>query len=95
MGLSVDVVKQGGGRRAIESFKREKLHRSIVAACLSVQAPIGQAESIANAVCDSVVGWVQDKPEITSRDIRITVAKHLHAHHPDAAYMYEQYLVVM
>lgn len=94
MVLAVDVVKQDG-RRASESFERDKLHRSIIAACLSVKTPMGQAESIANAVCDSVIGWVHDKPEITSRDIRLTVTKHLHTHHPDAAYMYEQYLVVI
>lgn len=94
MGMSVDVVKQDG-RRDNESFRREKLHASIVAACLSVRTPAGQAESIAEAVCNSVIGWTNDKPEITSHDIRRIASKHLHTHHPDAAYMYEQYLITI
>jgi len=94
MGTSVDVVKQDG-RRDNERFMREKLHASVVAACLSVRTPAGQAESIAQKVCDSVIGWTQDKPEITSHDIRRVASKHLHTHHPDAAYMYEQYLITI
>ncbi len=92
--LAVDVVKQDG-QRGSERFLRAKLHASVVAACLSVRTPPGQAETIAHAVCDSVIGWLQDKPEITSHDIRRIASKHLHTHHPDAAYMYEQYLVTM
>ncbi|MDB5167123.1 MAG: hypothetical protein JWN26_268 [Candidatus Saccharibacteria bacterium] len=94
VGTAVDVVKRGG-RRQGEYFLREKLYASIIAACLSVRTPVGQAESIATAVCDSVDNWLEDKPEITSQDIRIITAKHLHTHHPDAAYMYEQYLITI
>lgn len=94
MGQSVDVVKQGG-ERASERFLRDKLHASIVSACLSVHTPQGQAESIAHAVCDNVMAWLQDKPEVTSHDIRRVATKHLHTHHPDAAYMYEQYLITI
>lgn len=91
MGLSVDVVKRSG----TQDFMREKLHASIIAACMSVRTPAGQAESIANSVCDNVSGWLQDKPEVTSRDLRIVTVRHLHVHHPDAAYMYEQYLLTI
>ncbi|TAL14115.1 hypothetical protein EPN95_03870 [Patescibacteria group bacterium] len=94
VGTVVDVVKRGD-RRQPEYFLRDKLHASVVAACLSVRTPAGQAESIASTVCDSVIDWLEDKPEITSQDIRIVTAKHLHTHHPDAAYMYEQYLVTI
>jgi transcriptional regulator NrdR family protein len=94
MGQSVDVIKQGGDRES-EAFMRDKLHASIIAACLSVRTPTGQAELIANAVCDYVIGWSGDKPEITSHDIRRVATKHLHTHHPDAAYMYEQYLLTI
>ena len=94
MGTSVDVVKRGG-RRATENFAREKLHKSIVAACLSLHTPAGQAESIAEKVCDYVIAWAEDKPEITTRDIRSTATRHLNAHHPEAAYMYEQYLITI
>jgi hypothetical protein len=91
MGTSVDVVKRTGA----QGFMREKLHASVVAACLSVRTPVGQAESIAGSVCDNVMSWLQDKPEVTSQDLRIVTAKHLHIHHPDAAYMYEQYLITI
>ena len=94
MGLAIDVVK-ADGQRDSERFMREKLHASIVATCLGVRTPIGQAEAIASAVCDNVISWLDNKHEITSQDIRIIAAKHLHSHHPDAAYMYEQYLVTI
>lgn len=94
MGTSVDVVKRGGHRPS-EQFIRDKLHSSVMAACLSVKTPAGQAETIANAVCSNVMSWIENKPEITSQDIRIATSKHLNAHHPDAAYMYEQYLIMI
>lgn len=74
---------------------RDKLHNSIVAACLSVRTPHGQAELIASRVCDNVAGWLVNKPEVTSQDLRVATVKHLSLHHPDAAYMYEQYLVTI
>jgi transcriptional regulator NrdR family protein len=89
MTLSVDVIKRGGQRQS-EKFTREKLHNSIVATCLSVRVPIGQAESIAASVCESVIGWLQQHPEVTSQDIRIVATKHLRIQHPEAAYLYEQ-----
>lgn len=89
MTLSVDVIKRGGQRQS-ERFMREKLHASIVAACLSVRAPEGQAEAVARAVCEAVIDWLQQHPEVTSQDIRIVTTKHLRIQHPGAAYLYEQ-----
>lgn len=94
MALSVDIIKRGGERRP-ERFMREKLHNSIVAACLSVRTPEGQAESIARAVCEAVIGWLQQHPEVTSQDIRLVAAKHLQIQHPDAAYLYEQHRITI
>lgn len=94
MGLSVDIVKRGGQRDS-ERFMQEKLHASIVAACLSVRTPVGQAESIAHAVTETVLQWLEDKPEVTSHDLRRVAAKHLRAHHPDAGYLYEQHKITM
>lgn len=94
MGHSIDIVKHGGQRES-ERFLRDKLHASVVSACLSVRTPTGQAEAIAHAVCDSVMSWLEAKPEVTSHDLRLVTAKHLKTHHPDAAYMYEQYQVTM
>jgi transcriptional regulator NrdR family protein len=89
MTLSVDIIKHSGQRQP-EKFQRDKLHASIVAACLSVRAPEGQAEAVAHAVCDAVIIWLQDHPEVTSQDIRSVAVKYLHVHHPEAAYLYEQ-----
>ncbi len=94
MGLAVDIVKREG-RRQNEGFNEQKLHASIVAACLSVRTPVGQAESIAKSVTETVMQWLEDKQEITSGDIRTIAAKHLHTHHPDAAYLYKQYKITM
>ncbi len=90
MGLAIDIIKRSG-QRPSENFSREKLHASILAACLSVRTPVGQAESIAHAVSGSVISWLETKPEVTSHDVRRIAVKHLRTHHPDAAYIYEQH----
>jgi transcriptional regulator NrdR family protein len=93
MTLAIDVVKSG--KRPTESFQRDKLHSSIVAACLSVQTPIRQAELIAETVCNSVQGWLETRPEVRSDDLRRVAVRHLTIHHPDAAYLYEQHKVIL
>ncbi|MFZ1301697.1 MAG: ATP cone domain-containing protein [Candidatus Microsaccharimonas sp.] len=92
-GGPVLIVKHHGhGHHArIEEFDREKLHKSIVAACLSCGVPTGHAESIARHITDEVVDWLSDKPEVTSEDLRITATHYLKTHHPDAAYLYEHH----
>lgn len=94
MGLAVDIVKRSG-KRDSEQFSTEKLHASILAACLSVRTPVGQAEIIARAVSQSVIAWLESKPEVTSQDLRRIASKHLSIHHPDAAYMYEQHRIIL
>lgn len=89
-GGPVDIIKRGG-RRPSEAFMRKKLHDSIVAACLSAGSPTGQAEQIARNVTESVISWLHTRPEVTSEDIRRIASKHLHTHHPDAAYLYEHH----
>ena len=90
MGPAVDIVKRSNQQQS-EQFMREKLHASIVAACLSARAPEGHAEATARAVCDGVIVWLQQRPEVTSQDIRIVAARHLKSYHPEAAYLYEQH----
>jgi len=94
MGLSVDIVKNGSKGQS-ESFNREKLHASIVAVCLSVYTPEAQAEATAHAVCDAVITWLQQHPEVTNHDIRTVVARHLKNYHPEAAYLYEQRYIII
>ena len=88
MNSTAEIVKRGKGK--LETFDRDKLHASIVAACLSARTPHGQAVDIADLVCTAVIDWLNERPEVTSRDIRDITTHHLNVHHPDAAYLYEQ-----
>lgn len=94
MGLAIDIVKRGGERPS-ESFRREKLHASIRAACLSVRSPEGEAEVIAEKVCDTLITWLQTKPEVTSSDLRRRAADTLQTFHPEAAYLYKHHRLVL
>lgn len=93
-GGAIDIVKQGG-KRPSEAFDRKKLHASIIAACLSVRTPSGQAEAIADAVTDQVMQWLEARSSVTSHDLRRIAAQHLQTHHPDAAYLYEQHRITL
>lgn len=94
MSLAVDVVKRGG-KRPTEKFDRDKLHRSIKAACLSLRTPDGLAEDTASGVCDVVILWLDNKPEVTSDDIRNHAAKHLEKIHPEAGFIYRRYRFII
>lgn len=94
MNLAIDIVKRGGARPS-ESFSRDKLHASIRAACLSVRSPEGEAEIIAEKVCDALVIWLQTKPEVTSSDLRRKATETLQAFHPEAAYLYKHHRLVL
>lgn len=83
----IDIVK-AGGKRPSEEFSADKLHRSIVSACLSDQTPIGEAEEIARTVCLHVIAWCAEKGEVTSADLRRIAAQTLDNFHPEAAYLY-------
>ena len=93
-GSAIDIVKRSG-RRPSERFQREKLHASIVSACLSAGTPTGQAETIAHSVTAEVLGWLRTRPEVTSSDLRRIAGKQLKRHHPDASYLYEQHRMTL
>jgi transcriptional regulator NrdR family protein len=92
--MNIDVIKRGGARPT-ESFSSPKLHASIQAACLSVHTPIGEAETIAKNVCDDVLAWLHDRPEVTSADIRRVATKSFETFHPEAAYLYKHHRLVL
>lgn len=92
--LRIDVVKHGG-ERPTEEFNPDKLHRSIVAACLALRTPEGQCEEIARTVTTGVIRWCDNRPEVTSADIRRIGAELLNKHHPEAAYLFKQQLTVL
>lgn len=88
------IIKRDGNRPS-EQYNHDKLHNSLLAACLSVRAPIGEAQHIARIVSDSVATWCQAKSEITSRDIRRVATNHLATFHPEASYLYSQHQLII
>jgi transcriptional regulator NrdR family protein len=85
----VQIVKRRGSRPT-EHFNPVKLHASIVAACLSVRTPDGEAENFGHRIVADVSKWLEQKAEVTSSDIRRVASFHLMKYHPEAAYLYEQ-----
>lgn len=90
----IDIVKSEG-KRPTESYDRNKLHASVLAACLSVRSPEGEAEMTAQKVCDLVEKWLAAKPEVTSGDLRRKASEMLEKHHPEAAFLYKHHRLVM
>lgn len=88
------IIKRRGERNS-ETFQPEKLHASIVAACLSVRSPEGEAETIAHSVCSSIEEWLSIRPEITSDDLRRKASEALATLHPEAAYLYKHHQLVL
>lgn len=93
-GKLIDVVKRSG-ERPTERFDRDKLHASVLAACLSVRSPHGEAETAAVNVCDAVIIWCGTKREVTSADLRRKASQHLERIHPEAAYLYKHHRLVL
>jgi len=88
------IIKHDG-QRPSEPFSRSKLHASILAACLSVRSPVGEAESIASAICVHLTDWLGGKSEVTSHDVRRKASQLLASLHPEAAYLYQQHRLVI
>lgn len=93
--MTLDTTVTKRRKRSAEAFNRAKLEASIYAACLSVGSLDGLAKDTASSVCNSVVQWLKDKPDVTSADIRRRAAKALAVLHTDAAYLYEQNKQIM
>lgn len=90
----IDVVKRSG-QRPTQAFDKKKFHRSIYAACLSVRVPEGEATSIANHVSHAVTLWLDNRPVVTSSDLRRVASAHLRRYHPEAAYFYHHHRYII
>lgn len=88
------VIKRSGSRPS-EEFTTDKLHASVLAACLSVKSPEGEAETIAGIVSRIVNAWAKGKHAVTSHDLRRVAAKHLGDLHPEASYLYQHHQLVL
>lgn len=94
MASVIDIVKSEG-KRPSEAYMSDKLHASILAACLSVRSPEGEAEMTAKKVCLAVEQWLATKPEVTSADLRRKASEALEKLHPEAAFLYKHHRLVM
>ena len=94
MSTLIDIIKRDGERPS-EQFNHSKLKKSILAACLSVRSPEGEAETIADNVSSAVAAWCETKPEVTSSDLRRKATETLEKYHPEAAYLYKHHRLVM
>jgi len=92
--MDIDIIKREGERPS-ERFQTEKLHASVLAACLSVRSPEGEAEKTAQNVCQEVHAWLATKPEVTSADLRRKASEALEKLHPEAAYLYKHHQLVI
>lgn len=89
----IDVVKKSN--RGKEPFDAGKLQKSIYAACLSVNLPLGEAGQVAELVVHDVLKWLDNKEVVTGGDIRQIAHEKLLVYHPDVAYIYKQYKHIM
>ncbi len=92
--MSANIIKRRGARNS-EQFEPAKLHASVLAACLSVRSPEGEAETTARNVVKAVINWLELKAEVTSNDLRRVAGYHLQKYHPEAAYLYEQHTSII
>ena len=85
------IVKRKGHT---ELFDERKLYASVYSACMAVRAPEGSAELSADKVTAYLKDWLEDKKEVTARDIHRQAARHLQVYNPDAALLYETHHIL-
>ncbi|HOR23143.1 hypothetical protein KBB76_00135 [Candidatus Saccharibacteria bacterium] len=85
------VIKLNGQRQA---FDKQKLHKSIYTACLSVQDSEAQSIKFADEVVKQVESWINTKSEVTTKDIREEAGKHLRKINGHAGYLYLHHRII-
>lgn len=80
------VVKRAGHT---EPYVEAKLHESLERAALSVRAAEGEAHLLAKRVSKAVSAWLEDKAEVTSRDVRELASQLTAGLHTEVAYAYD------
>ncbi len=85
---SVNVIKNNNKH---EPFDAVKLHTSIYHAMLRLKNPDGSAHDTARHVVEMTIAWIDDKPEVTSKNLRTQAAKFLSKYNQEAAYLYKHH----
>lgn len=82
------IVKRRGHT---EEYDERKLYASIYFACAVANSPNTELELVASKVVGDVERWLEEKHEVTSKDIFTQALKHLRVYNETAAYMYEHH----
>lgn len=80
------IVKRKGYS---QEFDERKVYASVYAACLSSHAGEEEAEATANLVTREIKKWIEEKEQVTSREIHQKVELELKHLHKEAAFMYD------
>ncbi len=84
----ITMYKQNG---ETEDFDIKKLYDSIIKSCLAVGNTEKQAELFADKVCELTEEWLQDKTEITVKDVRVHICHFLRDYNADASDYYRNF----
>ena len=89
MGYKMKHVIKNDGQ--VEAFNSKKLAFSIEKTLIANHYGANKARIIAEAVTSSIVEWLKVKTEVTYKDIRSQVTKHLAKHDKGAAIFYKKH----
>lgn len=72
-----------------KNYDAERLRAAVSRAAQANRVPAGDAEHLAQTVIAKLENWLNDKTEITSRELRLQTAAALANYDEDTAYLYE------
>ncbi len=85
------VVKRHGQE---EPFEEKKLYGSVYAAALNAHHDDQTAEEMANDVLTHVQEWLQERHEVTAKELRKTVKQELEKMDEDVAMLYDTHMEI-
>lgn len=80
------IIKRKGRK---EPYDNHKVYASCYAACLNVHMPKEEAERVSGEVTKEIDRWIDEKEDISSKEIFQEVIKILRTYDKEAAFMYE------
>lgn len=86
------IVKNSG---KIERFDPQKLKKSLDETFRIANSPRGQSEILIKKIIEEFNEWHENKPEITSSDIRRKIGAISKKFHSEAGYIYENFKKIL
>jgi transcriptional regulator NrdR family protein len=80
------IVKRRGH---LQEFDERKIYGSVYAACLASHTDEEMAEATANLVVKEIKKWIENRDQVTSREIFEKISDELEHLNKDAAFMYK------